>query len=273
MGSLRRPVGPLPSSIYWRRRLVVLLGIALIVLLVVWAWNSVGGGGGDDTEPAGDGKGGGPAESITPGPTPSESFIDERPGGREEPEPDPETEPEPDPSDDDGTGDAGDSGDAGGGTGGSGGTASGGGAGGGGTDDAEGLAACAPGDVSLSLSSAENEYGLDEVPELVLTVENVSGVSCAVDFGYSALTVTITDAGAEQVWSSADCPDGAASLPTAVWADDSATYTIEWDRYHSTGDCDPARGPAAAAGTSYLAEATLSGFPDVPQAPFRLDND
>jgi hypothetical protein len=28
------PVGPLPASTYWRRRLVLLLGIVLVVLLV-----------------------------------------------------------------------------------------------------------------------------------------------------------------------------------------------------------------------------------------------
>jgi hypothetical protein len=268
VGSLRRPVGPLPSSIYWRRRLVLGVGIGLLVLLIVWALASVGGGGGDDAEQTGDDNAGGPADSITPGPTPSESFIDERPGGREEPETEPETESEPsgEESEDDDGGTGGVTG------GDSGGTESGGGTGGG-SGDVEGLPACAPGDVSLSLRSAERQYGLDERPELLLTAENTSGVSCAIDFGHSALTVTITDADADPVWSSADCPEGSASLPTAVWAGGSATHTIEWDRYHSTGDCDPARGRAAAVGTNYLAEAVLSGFSDVPQASLYLDND
>jgi hypothetical protein len=252
----------------------VLLLVALLVLLIVWALNSVGGDGG--SEPAGDDHaGGGPAESITPGPTPSESFIDERPGGREEPSPD-----------DGGNGgdgdsgggaggggfetDEGDGGVAGGESGGTTGTGTGGTSGGG---EASGLPACGAGDVTLSLSSEQIEYGLDEEPELTFTVENVSGVSCAVDFGYGTLTVTVTDADAEPVWSSADCPEGAASAPTAVWAGGSATHTITWDRRYSTGDCESPDGPPAAAGASYLAEATLSGFSDVPQASFRLDDD
>jgi hypothetical protein len=279
VGSLRRPVGPLPSSIYWRRRLVVLLGVALLVLLVIWALTSVGSG--DEPGPTGDDHAGGPAQSITPGPTPSESFIDERPGGREEPEPGEggETGEGGDVGgggDDGGAGGAGETGDdSGGATGGEGSTGSAGSATGGGGDpgDVTGLPACGPGDVSLSLTSQENEYGLDEEPELLLTVENVSGVSCAVDFGYGALTVTITDADAEQVWSSADCPEEEPSLPVAVWAGGSATHTIAWDRRVSTGECGGEPGAAVPAGANYLAEATLSGISDVPQAPFRLDDD
>ena len=37
VGSLRNPVGPLPSTIYWRRRVVVVPVIALLAPLVAWA--------------------------------------------------------------------------------------------------------------------------------------------------------------------------------------------------------------------------------------------
>lgn len=254
----------------------MLLLLVLLVVLIVWAVTS--GGGGGDTETTGDGHNGDrPAESITPGPTPSESFIDTRPGGREESESGEGTGESDGESGDGGAaetgggsgGDAAGSGDAGG-------SATGGGRddsqGGGQGGDPSGVPACRPRDVTLDLSS-KNEYGLDEKPELRLTVTNVSGVPCAVDFGYAALTLTITDADAEQVWSSADCPEGPASDPVVVWADETVSHTVTWDRRHSTDDCDGSPGRKAKTGASYLVEATLSGFSTVPQTSFRLDND
>ncbi|MEK8172011.1 hypothetical protein NKH77_29825 [Streptomyces sp. M19] len=55
MGSLRNPIGPLPSSIYWRRRAVALALLVLTVLLVVWvfAMGDSGGGGEDDAKKPG----------------------------------------------------------------------------------------------------------------------------------------------------------------------------------------------------------------------------
>ena len=44
MGSLRNPVGPLPSTIYWRRRAVLLSVLGLLALLTVWVVGTGGGG-------------------------------------------------------------------------------------------------------------------------------------------------------------------------------------------------------------------------------------
>src|SRR5262249_10576458 len=67
VGSLRNPVGPLPSSIYWRRRAVLASAAALAALLAVWFVSS--GGGGTSTNGKGGGDGSGPARTITPGPS------------------------------------------------------------------------------------------------------------------------------------------------------------------------------------------------------------
>ncbi|MDX6361056.1 MAG: hypothetical protein QOC85_59, partial [Streptomyces sp.] len=40
---MRNPVGPLPSSIYWRRRAVLLSVVGLLALLIVWVVGSGGG--------------------------------------------------------------------------------------------------------------------------------------------------------------------------------------------------------------------------------------
>lgn len=249
----------------------MLLLIALVVLLVFWALRS--GGGGDD-EPAGHDDGaGGPAESITPGPTPSESLIDERPGGRDE---------SPDEGGEDGGSGSGEAGDGGQTDGGAragdgeddeaapddGGNGDG-GSGDGGLDPA-GVPVCEQSDVTLSLRSDANAYAPGEEPELRLTVQNSSGSACRVDFGHDALTLTLADAADERVWSSADCPQGADSAPEVIPGGRSATHPVTWDRRHSADDCD-ARGQAAESGT-YLAEAELSGYPVVATS-FRLDED
>src|SRR5690606_18411423 len=81
VGSLRNPVGPLPSSIYWRRRAVLLSVLALSALLITWGVTA-GGGGGHGHENGANGKN--PAPSITPGPSSSGPAISQAPGGRDE---------------------------------------------------------------------------------------------------------------------------------------------------------------------------------------------
>ncbi len=250
----------------------MLLLVAVVALLVFWAIRSTGG---DSDNTAGQDDGKGPAESITPGPTPSESLIEERPGGREE----------NGGGDGDETGDAdggedggaegdgdGESGDAGNGEdveGGSGSTD--GGASGGAGGDPAGLPACDPGAVTLSLSSDANDYAPGQRPELRLTAQNGGDSACRVDFGHQTLTLTVVDDQDNQVFSSAECPDTAASRPTAVPAGGTADHTVTWDLRHSVADCEAEPGPAAEPGT-YLAMAELAGYP-VAQTPFRLEAD
>ncbi|MGW3297474.1 hypothetical protein ACWC9S_26235 [Streptomyces xiamenensis] len=285
MGSLRTPVGPLPSSIYWRRRVIVLLVVALVAALAFWATRSGGGtqntGASDDAD--------GPAQSLTPGPTADEDLIDERPGGREEDEEDGAGE---NGGADDAEGDGADSGDPEGDTSGGGngdgsdpagedgadgtdgaeaGSQGSGGSGNGGTSGA-GLPGCGPGAVTLSLRSAENAYAPGEKPELRLSAENSSGDSCALDFGHGSLTLTVADSEDEEVWSSAVCPTGKSRQLVAVPAGDSATHTVLWDRRHNAGDCDSGEPGAPAAAGTYVAEAAVDGFP-VAKTSFRLNRD
>ncbi|GAB3116551.1 hypothetical protein GCM10027160_25870 [Streptomyces calidiresistens] len=302
MGSLRTPVGPLPSSIYWRRRGVVLLLLALLGLLIWWALNLGGSGspgsGGDDGA-------GGPATSISPEPDDEEDddLVEDRPGGR-----DPADEDEE--GDGDGTGDAEGTDDGTGeGTGGDDGTDEGTGADGAdpaapGSGDVEGIAIddpagpggsadpdgtaggpggtggavaaslprCPEGALKLSLSPVSNSYPPGELPRLRLTLTNTSSADCRTDLGHRsfALTMTRTDDGDRTIWDSTTCPTGLASAPVAVPADGATERIITWDRRRSVEDCDT-RGPAAPYGT-YLAEAEIDGFP-VARTTFRLEED
>lgn len=281
---MRNPVGPLPSSIYWRRRAVLLSVLALLALLGIWIVASGGGGGNKGTDGA---NGKDPVQTITPGPSGSGPAISQAPGGRDE-------------SGSTGSGGA-DSGSASGGSGGSGGSASSGGSnsgsggdsgsagtggGGAGTDDGVNgsvgsgdtlpagstLPNCTAGVVQLSLRSVQNAYAPDETPTFQLVAKNSSANDCKIDLGPRTAVVTITQTSSDDdIWSSDDCPKDTSGLLFRVSAGDSITYTFEWDRKASAPECATPKAGSATADT-YLVEAQAQGFPKA-QTSFVLDKD
>ncbi|MFC9282312.1 hypothetical protein [Streptomyces collinus] len=278
MGSLRNPVGPLPSSIYWRRRAVLLSMLALLALVIVWIVVS-GGGGGKNNADGSNGKG--PVSTITPGPTPSGSAISQHPGGRDE-------SGGGDGSGDSGSGGSGSGADGGSGSdgkGGSGSSGSSGSAGGSGSGTGGGpvvaadalpasssLPDCTAGAVTLSLRSLHNSYSPDQTPTFELTAKNTSSTDCKVDLGPEKAVLTITPAdGGDDYWSSADCPKGAVSLVFRVSAGQSITYAVKWDRKPSAAHCATPPAGSAKPGT-YLLEAKTPGFAKA-QASFVLAED
>ncbi|KPI26434.1 hypothetical protein ACWGA9_29890 [Streptomyces sp. NPDC054950] len=282
MGSLRNPVGPLPSSIYWRRRVVLLSVFALLALLTLWVVTS-GGGGKKNGADGGGGKN--PASSITPGPSGSGPAISQNPGGRDES------------SDgtssgsgsgsgsgaDGGTGSGGSAGDsAGAGSNDDGANGSGSGSGSGGSGGGSGtgttlpagttLPNCTAGAVTLTLRSVQNSYSPDQTPTFQLIAKNASGSDCKVDLGPKAAVLTITQAdGDDAYWSSADCPRTAGSLLYRVPAGNSFTYPVKWDRKPSAPECATPPAGLAGAGT-YLVEAKAPGFAKA-QTSFVLKDD
>ncbi|GAB1337017.1 hypothetical protein ACE1SV_36070 [Streptomyces sp. E-15] len=287
MGSLRNPIGPLPSTIYWRRRVVLLSLLAVLALVITWIVTA-GGGGGKKSANGSDGKN--PTHTITPGPTPSGSAISQHPGGRDE-------------SGGGGSGDGGSGSGSGSGSGGDGGSAESGadsggisgasgspGSGdgsGGGSGAGSGGAAVAAGDalpassalpectsaaVALSLRSLHNSYSPDQTPTFQLIARNRSSADCKVDLGPKNAVLTITPAdGDDAYWSSADCPKGAGSLDFRVPAGQSITYTVKWDRKPSAAHCETPPAGSAKAGT-YLLEAKTPGYGKT-QASFVLSAD
>ncbi|MER6624978.1 hypothetical protein [Streptomyces sp. NPDC000931] len=272
MGSLRNPVGPLPSTIYWRRRAVLLSVLALLALLITWVVVSGGGDGGDRDNGA---NGKNPAPSITPGPSSSGPAISQAPGGRDE------------------SGSGGSDGGSGGSDGSSSGSgdegadgdpadSGGGGAGGGAGGGSEGgtsagvgagdalpagsgssLANCTANAVKFTLRSSHNSYEPGQTPTFLLTARNTSGSDCKVDLGPDNAVLTIIPASAEDAyWASDDCPKGARSLVFRVPAEDSITYTVKWDRKASEPECATPKAGTAGAGT-YLVEAKAPGFEKV----------
>ncbi|MHC3472969.1 hypothetical protein ACYF6T_30355 [Streptomyces sp. 7R007] len=277
MGSLRNPVGPLPSSIYWRRRAVLLSVLALLALLITWIVTSSGGGGKKD-----DGANGKtPAPTITAGPTSSGPAISQAPGGRDD-----SGGGDSDGANGSGSGGSSGSGDGSGASGGGGGTGTGGGSegagGAGGTGSGVGvsdtvpagtaLPNCTTSAVKLTVSSLHNTYDPTQTPALLLTATNSSGGDCKIDLGPKSAVVTITKAGADDAyWSSADCPKTAGSLVFRAPAHSSITYTVKWDRKPSAPQCATPPAGSAGAGT-YLVEAKAAGFPKA-QTSFVLSAD
>ncbi|MBB5939432.1 hypothetical protein [Streptomyces zagrosensis] len=272
MGSLRNPIGPLPSSIYWRRRAVALSLAALLFVLVIWAV-SLGGGDGGGKDNAKGNSGGNATTTITPGPSASTPVNSQRPGGRDESE-----------EGDDSGGSGGDAGSSGsnnaggtGGTGGSGGNAgsSSGGSGGSGTTGATGglgigdgalepsdstLGDCEAGAVELTLRSVKNSYEPGEKPEFELIAKNSGDGACKLDLGRASAALTITDAADDHVWASDDCPRGSAVSLVRVPGDGKIKRMVEWDRKVTQSNCASPSGTESAKAGTYLVEAKVEGL-------------
>ncbi|MBP0452041.1 hypothetical protein J5Y04_21225 [Kitasatospora sp. RG8] len=285
MPSLRQPVGPLPASIYWRRRVVVLVAVAAVVALIAWLMSDQGGGDGGSSGKAAQAapsQSQTPAQAITPGASPSGSANNSRPGSGGSGGTNPGGgavsgsgggdvslstggtggAPNPAPA----TGGAAGGGTAGGaaaGGGTAGGTSGSGGSGGGApavnTPEVMALPVCASSQVTLELAGAQNSYQPKDKPKLALTVHNSSAANCRVDLGRTASAITVTASNGERIWSSGDCPSDRGGNWVQIPANGSLTETFTWDRSRSKQQCataDPAPAPAG----NYLVVADLTGL-------------
>nr|WP_285562751.1 hypothetical protein [Streptomyces hygroscopicus] len=273
MGSLRNPVGPLPSSIYWRRRVVLLSLFAVSTLLIAWIVVAGGGGGGGKKGTSASG-GKNPANTITPGPSGSGPAYSQRPGGRDESGGPGSGSGSSGSGSGSGDGASGPAAGSGGSAGAGGGSAAGGGAvvAGDALSGSSTLPDCTAGSVSLGLRSLRNSYSPDQTPAFELTAKNTSSADCKVDLGPKNAVLTVTPAdGDSPFWSSADCPRGAGDLLFRVPAGQSITYTAKWDRRPSAARCATPSGGSAKPGT-YLLEARTPGYGKL-QASFVLSAD
>ncbi|MEW2588055.1 hypothetical protein [Streptomyces virginiae] len=268
MGSLRNPVGPLPSSIYWRRRAVLASVVALLALLAVWTVSS--GGGKTSTNGKGEGRPD-PVTSITPGPAGTGPAISAAPGGRPE---------------SGGGGTTGSEGGSGGGagkngepgtgtgTGGSSGSAGSGGAGAPAAVPADSpLPTCAASALQWEVKSAKNEYEANEKPRLELIARNTSGTTCKVDLGPKQAVLTILQASSNKaVWSSADCPTGAGNAFFRLPAQGETKHALDWDRRFSAADQCQSPPAGSAVADTYVVEVKAPGMP-VARTSFVLKQD
>ncbi|WP_395295631.1 hypothetical protein ACF9IK_20505 [Kitasatospora hibisci] len=287
MPSLRQPVGPLPASIYWRRRLVVAVAVAAVIALVYWMMSDQGGGDdGSAGKAAQAAPSQTPAQAITPGASPSGPANNSRPGssgsgggstgggavsgsggGDVSLSTGGTTGGGANPATTGGGAAAGGTAAGGAAAGGAGGAAGGTGGGAGGTagtppvntSEVMALPVCVSSQVTLELAGAQNAYQPKDKPKLALTVHNASGTNCRVDLGRTASAITVTASNGDRVWSSGDCPQDRGSSWVQIPANGSLTETFTWDRVRSKPQCataDPAPAPAG----NYLVVAELTGL-------------
>lgn len=240
---------------------------ALVALLAVWFVSS--GGGKTSTNGKGGGDGSGPVRTITPGPSGSGPAISQAPGGRGE-------------SGGGGgaTGPAknGDAGGAGSNSGTGTGSSSSSSSGSGGSAPAQvpadsPLPTCPASALQWEVKSVKNEYETNEKPRLELLVRNTSGSTCKFGLGPKQAVVTIFQTtGAKAVWSSADCPTGAANAFYRLPAQGETRQSVEWDRKPSAADqCqNPPQGSPAP--DTYVVEVKSPGLP-VARTSFVLKQD
>ncbi|WTW95712.1 hypothetical protein OG216_21020 [Streptomycetaceae bacterium NBC_01309] len=245
MESVTRPVGHLPPSVYWRRRAIVLVGLAVLIALVAWACTA-GGGDGDDkkntsaesTAPTGSGSpapiGPGPTDGTASGgpttgspgatgpsgtagsPSGGASGSPGATGGTAAPGANPGASQAPPPGQPAPTGGA----------------------------TVNGMLACQfPGNAELVVTGdrpQDTKFRVGEQVKLTLEVRNTGRETCAVDMSQRAATVEIRS-GNDRIWSPADCASGTPEI-TQIQPGKSVTRTWTWTWNRS----DPARcsGPA-----------------------------
>ena len=251
MGSFRHPVGPLPGSVYWRRR-IVLLGIPLFVIaLVAYACtgssspsvnSAAPGSGRQSASPS-------PTGVITPGPSQTASGppANSYPGG-----------PSTSSSGGSGGGSGGSSGGAG--TGGSS-SSAGAGSGSGGTGASGQVASGAAAGCSLSLtlaldrtsSSGPAQYPAGSYPTFKITAADGGSANCTVDVSGKGMVVSVMPLGTTSpVWTSATC-SGASDL-RVLGPGDSQAFSVVWKRWETQGTTCP-----------------VSALPTVPQGTYTVN--
>jgi len=120
---------------------------------------------------------------------------------------------------------------------------------------------CASADVVLSLFSGQASYSARQTPEFNIDVVSTADRTCTFNIGASRLVLQVTQ-GSKQIWTSADCAEGQASLVTRLRRGVPTTVPITWDGRRSAPGC-PVPGTAAKAGnyTATAADGQLSSNP------------
>jgi hypothetical protein len=244
VASFLHPVGPLPPSVYWRRRAIV-LGVPLVLILAV-AYSCSGSG----SKPAAH-----TSATTPPTGTPSTGAGVIQPSVMPTGTPGPVNNyPPVGPS----------SGAAGGGPSASSGAGPGSSPGSGPTGSS-GTSSGTPAGCALSLTltldrSAQDgsvTYPAGQDPDFVVTAKNSGAGNCVLDVSGKGIVITVTEpaAGSGSVWTSSTC--ATSTDRRALGPGDSYQATTVWQRTWSEAGC-PQKPPSAGTGT-FVVTATANG--------------
>ncbi|MBL3700661.1 hypothetical protein [Leucobacter luti] len=137
--------------------------------------------------------------------------------------------------------------------------------------DADGVPACAAGQLTVTPVSDKTDYAAGELPQLAMTIENTGADPCSADLGTAGMQFVVSS-GDDEVWRSVDCQQDPEAL--AVILDPGkalATESVAWDRTRSSPEtCDITRDPVSADGASYHLRVTAAGVDGSGTAQFIL---
>jgi hypothetical protein len=232
--ALLEPVGPLGAGTYWRRRLV----LVAVLLVVLWLMTRLGGddrsaSAADESPVAQPGAG-----TLRPTPSPSPAGSDPPPGDSASgPQPAPtgtvsRTPPAPAPA--------------------------------GGSPQAP--RPCSDADLALALTANATRYGPDAKPVLRLAVSTTGAQPCTRDLGPAALGVVIVS-GQDRIWGRQDCSSAPADV-RVVTPGTPVTVEITWDRVRSVPGCASA---GAATRPGYYVATPVAGKQTGEPTSFLLD--
>ncbi|MDX6365679.1 MAG: hypothetical protein QOK30_755 [Nocardioidaceae bacterium] len=222
-----RPSGPLPSRVYWVRRLLV-FGVVLLVVAVAWRLLSSNGAAtqtsGSQPDAALSGVGGSATSSVASPPTatgtssppaahhkPSHRLSQHRHGSPALPAAKSSAPAAP-------------------------------------------TGTCDPSDIGIAVSAQDANVGQGTVATLALTT--LDGAVCVLQITPSSMVLRITSGGAV-VWTSDDCPNLLPARQIVVRPDPATSYRWRWDGRRSVQGCVSA-GTVATRG-HYALQAALVG--------------
>jgi hypothetical protein len=112
---------------------------------------------------------------------------------------------------------------------------------------------CPAGQVVVTVSATRARYAAWQQPKFVVDVVSWASYPCSFDVGAAHVVLQIS-AGPAQIWTSAECAEGLASMPVTLHRSVPAVVAMTWDEQYSSAGC-PVPGEVAPAG-SYAASAT-----------------
>jgi hypothetical protein len=218
------PVGPLPASVYWRRRIVA-LAAALVAVLLLWLLGGSGGG-----APAGSAAANSRSTSPSPSGTaapPSDTLAGTPPAG------DPGSSGTGGPS-----GSSGSSGDGSTGSDPPGGDGSAGLPGSTGPDSTQAAVPppCPDRALRVTVAPARAAYPVGGLPVIVLSVQNVSAATCTRDLAASQQEVLLYRGGT-RLWSSDDCYPSDGRDVQALAPGERDRFSVTWSGLSSRPRC------------------------------------
>ncbi len=141
------------------------------------------------------------------------------------------------------------------------------------TEPAAEIVACGPQDVRVDASTDKSEYGVDELPQLTLSLTNLTQQDCTIDVGTAAQSFTITS-GDDVWWRSTDCQANPTTQIVTLGAGQTASSQtpLVWDRTRSSvSTCaDETRPRAGGGGASYHLAVAIASFTSQGSAQFML---